>query len=48
MSNANIYNKLQTNFNPNPNYNYENLLNYLLNDKLKHIPQKVKKFNKET
>ena len=48
MSNANIYNKLQTNLNTNPNYIYEILLNYLLNDKLKHIPKKVKKFNKET
>ena len=30
----------------NPNYNYEILLKHLLNAKLKHIPKKVKKFNK--
>ena len=46
ISNDNIYNKLQKNLNTNPNYNYEILLKHLLNAKLKHIPKKVKKFNK--
>ena len=46
VSNAKIYNKLQKNLNTNPNYNYKILLNHLLNAKLKHIPQKVKRFNK--
>ena len=46
ISNDNIYNKLQKNLNTNPNYNYETLLKHLLNAKLKHIPKKVKKFNK--
>ena len=43
VSNDNIYNKFQKNLNTNPNYNYEILLKHLLNAKLKHIPQKVKK-----
>ena len=46
ISNANIYDKLQKNLNTNPNHNYEILLKHLLNAKLKHIPKKVKNFNK--
>ena len=46
ISNANIYDKLQKNLNSNPNHNYEILLKHLLNAKLKHIPKKVKNFNK--
>ena len=46
ISNANIYEKLQKNLNTNPNHNYEILLKHLLNAKLKHIPKKVKNFNK--
>ena len=46
ISNANIYDKLQKNLNTNPNQNYEILLKHLLNAKLKHIPKKVKNFNK--
>ena len=46
VSNDNIYNKFQKNLNTNTNYNYEILLKHLLNAKLKHIPKKVKKFNK--
>ena len=45
-TNDNIYNKLLKNLNTNPNYNYEIVLKHLLNAKLKHIPKKVKKFNK--
>ena len=37
---------LQKNLNTNPNHNYEILLKHLLNAKLKHIPKKVKNFNK--
>ena len=46
ISNANIYDKLQKNLSTNPNHNYEILLKHLLNAKLKHIPKKVKNFNK--
>ena len=46
ISNANIYDKLQKNLNTNPNHNYKILLKHLLNAKLKHIPKKVKNFNK--
>ena len=46
ISNANIYDKLQKNLNTIPNHNYEILLKHLLNAKLKHIPKKVKNFNK--
>ena len=46
ISNANIYDKVQKNLNTNPNHNYEILLKHLLNAKLKHIPKKVKNFNK--
>ena len=46
ISNVNIYDKLQKNLNTNPNHNYEIILKHLLNAKLKHIPKKVKNFNK--
>ena len=46
VGDANIYNKLQKNLNTNPNHNYEILSKHLLCAKLKHIPRKVKKFNK--
>ena len=46
ISNANIYDKLQKNLNTNPNHNYKILLKHLLSAKLKHIPKKIKNFNK--
>ena len=46
IGDANIFNKLQKNLNTNPNHNYEILSKHLLSAKLKHIPKKVKKFNK--
>ena len=46
IGDANIFNKLQKNLNTNPNHNYEILSKHLLGAKLKHIPKKVKKFNK--
>ena len=46
IGDANIINKLQKNLNTNPNHNYEILSKHLLSAKLKHIPKKVKKFNK--
>ena len=37
ISNANIYDKLQKNWNTNPNYNYKILLKHLLNAFLKKL-----------
>ena len=46
FSDADIYSKLEPNLNTDPNHNYEILAKHLQLAKSKHIPQKIKKFNK--
>ena len=41
-----IHNKLDKNFNKDPNYNYEILSTLLQNAKSKHILKRISKFNK--
>ena len=41
-----MHNKLDTNINRNPNYNYEIIATLLQNAKNRHIPKRVTKFNK--
>ena len=41
-----IYNKLDETFDRDPNYKYEIVSTLLQNAKSKHIPKRVKKFNK--
>ena len=41
-----MHNKLDTNINRNPNYNYEIMATLLQNAKNRHIPKRVTKFNK--
>ena len=43
---ADIYNKLSKDINSNPNTNYDILAQALADSKEKHIPKKIKKFNK--
>ena len=43
---ADIHSKLEPNLNTDPNHNYEILAKHLQLAKNKHIPQKIKKFNK--
>ena len=44
VSDADIYSKLEPNLNTDPNHSYEILAKHL--QLAKHIPQKIKKFNK--
>ena len=46
VSDADIHSKLEPNLNTDPNHNYEILAKLLQLAKNKHIPQKIKKFNK--
>ena len=46
VANADLYNKLDLNINTDPNYNYEIFSKHLQAAKSKHIPKKIKKFNK--
>ena len=46
VANADLYNKLDLDINTDPNYNYEILSKHLQAAKSKHIPKKIKKFNK--
>lgn len=41
-----VYNKLNKDFQANPNTNYQILANMLADSKNKHIPKKVRKFNR--
>ena len=41
-----MHNKLDTNINRNPNYNYEIIATLLQNAKNRHISKRVTKFNK--
>ena len=46
FANADLYNKLDLDINTDPNYNYEIFSKHLQAAKSKHIPKKIKKFNK--
>ena len=46
IANLGMHNKLDTNINRNPNYNYEIIATLLQNAKNRHIPKRVTKFNK--
>ena len=46
VANADLYNKLDLDINTDPNYNYEIFSKHLQAAKSKHIPKKIKKFNK--
>ena len=46
VSDANIYDQLNPVFNTNPNYNYKIVSELLQTAKSRHIPKKVRKFNK--
>ena len=46
VSDADIHSKLEPNLNTDPNHNYEILAKHLQLARNKHIPQKIKKFNK--
>ena len=46
VANADLYNKLDLDIDTDPNYNYEIFSKHLQAAKSKHIPKKIKKFNK--
>ena len=46
VANADLYNKLDLDINTDPNYNYEIFSKHLQAAKSKHVPKKIKKFNK--
>ena len=46
VSDANIYDQLNPALNTNPNYNYKILSKVLQTAKSRHIPKKIRKFNK--
>ena len=46
VANADLYNKLDLDINTDPNYNYVIFSKHLQAAKSKHIPKKIKKFNK--
>ena len=43
---SNVYEKLKTDLDANPNYNYEILSSVIIESKANHLPKKTQRFNK--